>query len=68
MTERYYEITCDVCGEIEWSCSGETLREMRTDGLLKNWRFRGQLAICHGCWDAGERWKDATLHCASVDK
>jgi hypothetical protein len=62
MVERYFEVSCDVCGEPEWVDPGETLREFKRRPLDIRWRFKGRLCICYGCWKSGARWDEATCH------
>lgn len=61
MIERYIEITCDVCGEIEWSPSNVPLVEFKRD-FISTWKHRKDLSMCPGCITRGKRWADATLH------
>ena len=61
MIERYIEITCDVCGEIEWSPSNVGLVEFRRD-FIAGWKRKGALDMCPGCIRAGHDWNKATLH------
>lgn len=61
MIEKYIEITCDRCGEIEWSASNETMREFKS-GSIGRWKHRGRLSLCPACVAAGHRWSSATLH------
>lgn len=61
MVERYLEVTCDVCGDPEFTSAGETLGEFFSADRRPRWRRRGRLAICAGCWEDGRRWGDASL-------
>jgi hypothetical protein len=62
MTERFYEITCDVCGETAHVTPDETLAEFFSPDRVFRWRRKKDLAICQVCWNDGSRWPDATLH------
>lgn len=62
MIERYYEVSCDVCGDPEWIEPFETLAEFFASDRTPRWRRKKDLTICYGCWDSGSRWADATCH------
>lgn len=61
MIERYIQITCDCCGEIEWSPSGVGLIEFKRDFIPK-WKHLARKSLCPGCVRDGVRWANATLH------
>lgn len=61
MIEKYIEITCDGCGEIEWSPANVPMSEFKTD-YIPSWKHRGAKDLCPKCVDRGIRWKDAKLH------
>lgn len=61
MIERYIQITCDCCGEIEWSESGYTLLQFKQI-VLSGWKHRGALSLCGPCVRRGKTWRQATLH------
>lgn len=65
MTERYIEMTCDVCGEVEWSAANEPMREFKA-GLLAEWKFKRNLAMCSVCVHRGHTWAEATLHTSQI--
>ena len=62
MIERYIQITCDVCGEVEWGFANVSMHEFLTQ-IIPLWKHRGpSLAMCPRCVKAGKTWADATLH------
>lgn len=65
MIERYIEITCDVCGEIEWSASNMTMAEFKREAI-PTWKHRGDRSMCPVCVKRGKRWADATLHTSQL--
>lgn len=58
MLERYYQLTCDACGETDWTQSFGKVADLIADG----WRARKGKHLCPKCAFAGVPWKDATLH------
>lgn len=61
MIERYIQITCDGCGDIEWSPADVGMAEFKAE-FIPGWKHRGRKSLCKGCVMNGVRWKDATLH------
>lgn len=61
MIERYIQITCDGCGEIEWSPSDVGLAEFKRD-FIPRWKHRASKSLCPRCVSNGMRWSNAALH------
>lgn len=61
MIERYIQITCDACGEIEWSPECVSMSDFKAN-YIPAWRHRARKSLCPRCVESGVRWRDATLH------
>lgn len=61
MIEKYIQITCDGCGDIEWSLADVGMAEFKAE-FIPGWRHRGRKSLCCACVKRGVRWKDAKMH------
>jgi hypothetical protein len=61
MIERYIQITCDGCGEIEWSPADVGMAEFKAE-FIPSWKHRARKSLCPECVRNGVRWKDAKMH------
>lgn len=61
MIERYIQISCDACGETDWSQANETMREFKA-ACIPEWKLRGRKALCPECVRRGVKWSAAALY------
>ncbi len=61
MIERYIQITCDKCGEIEWSPADVGMVEFKKE-FIPGWKHRGRKSLCPMCIKNGIRWEGAKMH------